>query len=357
MSNLRTEVQAFVKNYPNKIRFISGKWFDENDNEIKNIDRFFFNLANEKEFKPYFLFFKKPDDIHNFEELFIIGYGSDGIWCLPKTAKLVMDDVNNNRPRLVKEENLPFPLTYEQALIIGQMLFKPSWEYFYILTGIAHSGKSTFGNIVKQLFDEDVASVNLDELEGFKLAEAVKHRLIYSEEISNKELNCSNLKMLASKEEITVEPKFVTPYFVKTQSALLFNCNKAPKIDVEDSGILRRLIFYRRDKRIDNPDLSLEKKIYTEEELVQLATYAYYQIKDKTKEEFVSIFKRDTFNTIVKDNRAYKYYKEKGCKTYERYKDQCDIDDISSRYVLSERNWNGLIDYIQENDEEEKLPF
>jgi len=346
--NIRREVVDFKTAYPHKIRFISGKWFDENDDEINNIDKYLFELSSQPEFFKYFLFWKTPTDIHNWEELFVVGYGTNELWPLTKYARL------GAKVCTIEKEDLAFPLTYEQALIIGVMLFRPEEECFFICTGVGGSGKSTFGNIVKQLFSNDVANTPIDELAGFKLAEAVKHRLIYSEEISHGELNCSNLKMLASKQEITVEPKYLTPYEVKTQSAMFWNCNRAPKIDIEDSGNMRRLIFYRRDVKIENPDTSLNKKRYSEEELIKFAQYAYRCINECPN--WRDVFKKDTFNTIMKDNKIYKFYKE-GAKTYEEYKRKCYENDISERFRASDRTWNSVIDYIQENDDEEKLPF
>lgn len=352
MSNIKAEVVAFHDNYPNFVKWISGKWFDRNDNEIENIDKYFFELSIQREFYKDFLFFKVPDDIHKFEDLFITGYGDEmGMWPLPYYARKTYGCITGDLPL----GDLPFPLTLEQLLIIGVMLYLPKEEVFFITTGVGGSGKSTFGNIVKQLFNNDVAHTSLDDLRGFKLAEAVKKRLIYSEEISYGELNCNNLKMLASKQAITVEPKYMTPIEVQSQSALLFNCNRAPKIDIEDTGIMRRLVFYRRDNKIDNPDLSLRDKEYSEYELITIARHAFNAIKEH-EHDWRDFFKKDTFETLMKDNKVYRFYKMGGT-TYDKYVEMCEKAHIKDRFIMSQDNWQKMVDFIQENDEEEKLPF
>ena len=59
-----------------------------------------------------------------------------------------------------------------------------------ICRGIQGSGKSTFGNIICKIFDNDTAALNLSDLsDDFKLASGIDKRLIYSTEINSDEIN------------------------------------------------------------------------------------------------------------------------------------------------------------------------
>ena len=77
-----------------------------------------------------------------------------------------------------------------------------------------------------------------------------------------------NLKTLVSKQPVFANPKGLVGYTVKTQSALFYCCNKAPKMDLTDSGVLRRIVYYERNTKIKNPNASLKDKKFTRDELL-----------------------------------------------------------------------------------------
>ena len=240
---------------------------------------------------------------------------------------------------ITEKVELPFPLTKKQIVIINRLLFHPEDEVLFITTGVGQTGKSTFLNIICQLFDNDVARTSISDLSNeFSRAEAVKHRLIASDELAKGDLDNQILKTLASKQPMFVNPKHSTGYNVKTQSALFWCCNKAPRIDATDTGILRRIVFYCRNKVIENPDPSLNKKVYTEEELLLIARRALAFEDDNWRE----LFDRETHLTIMKDNSVYI------CRqfaTYSEYRDACNRKGLKA---YSEPNWKEIRELFTE---------
>lgn len=280
----QAEYQSRLNEMRRKYDVISGKIFYKGTaKEVKNIKR---------EITDAFSF--RPTDVEELVKGFYY-YNEDDWWPTPELIE---------KGKTIKPIKLPFDLDRKQLIILNRILFHPNEEILFIATGIGGSGKSTFLNIIKQIFG-DVYAANLSDLSNeFNVAEAVKHRLICSDELAKGELNCTNLKMLISKQIINVNPKHQTPYTVRAQSILFFCCNKAPRIDITDSGILRRIIYYERNTKIKNPNPNLKDKVYTEEELLQFIAFAW-SLESKLGSDWADEFKFETHKYLMKDNSVY----------------------------------------------------
>ncbi len=284
----------------------------------------------------------------------LISRGSDENWPeLPLVKKA------KELGPLSKNTKLAFDLDSKQLQLINIMLFHPEEERLFITTGIGGSGKSTFLNIIVQLFNNDVASATLEDLGDYsKLALAVKHRLIASDELNAGAINNGVVKTLASKQRLLIEQKYIPAYEVKTQTTLFFCCNKAPFIDVADSGLLRRIVFYERNTKIQNPIFGLQKRVYTEDELLDIARTAL-AYEDSN---WFSQFKEETNRYILKSNSIYLAYMasmEKKCYNgYNGYKDWCYQNGFKP---YNSSNWKEIYDEIikmvGESIDEDSLPF
>lgn len=324
------ELGCFVeKLYKAKIRFISGKWFAKDDKEIKLINRYISKATGKF----------NPKDITNIMDSFIMIYGDmNGNWCeLPIVREA------KELGGLSMDTKLPFDLDSKQLLIINRLLFHPEDEIMFICTGVGGSGKSTFLNIVKQLFDNDVSSATLSDLSnGFIVAQAIEHRLIASDELAKGELNNANLKTLISKQQVTANHKGRIPYDVKSQSALFFCCNNPPKIDITDTGILRRIVYYSRNTKIENPDKTLNKKEYTHDELLTIARVALSSECDN----WFDYFKEETHLNLVSNNSVYIYFKSEDYhESYSSYKTYCFDKNLKP---YSEPTYESILDLIKE---------
>ena len=313
---LRAEILASLKN----VNYINGKYFN-NDEEILYIDKYLSRticnnlgyLCNDsdlKEVKTLLINWSDPGD--KWPELPIVKEAR-------RLGKLTKDD----------GVELPFPLEPKQLMIINRLLFHPEDEVMFITTGVGGSGKSTFLNIIKQLFNNDCYSASVSDLSNnFVVAEAVKHRLIASDELAKGDLDTKVLKTLASKQNLAINPKNLPPHEVKTQSALFWCCNIAPRIDCTDTGILRRIIFYERNTKIANPDKSLNSKHYSYEELLIIARRSLAYEDD----EWDKYFKEESHYYIMKDNSVYLC----DANTYSEYKELCSAKGLKA---YSEPNW------------------
>lgn len=324
-----TPIDVAEKLYTQGYKFISGKFFDFNGIEVKNFKK---SLYTNTAIRPVL---QSDKDTQAIADTFIEMFGEVGDWYpLPiiKEAEALKDE--DLKP-------LAFPLSIKQLLIIKVLLTGNNEETFFILTGIGGSGKSTFANIIKQIFDNDVAPLTLQQLSGFELALGANKRLIYADELNSDDLNNGSIKTIVSNQEITINPKNEKPYQMRWQGKLLFSCNKPPRLDLSDSGIVRRITYFHMDTKIKNPDPSLQKKIYTHDDLVNIVAHALRvdssHWKDAFKFETREILRSTNSvwlcrnKVIGLENTTYDFYtteaKDKGLKAFSEPKFQ-DIKDL-----------------------------
>lgn len=338
-----------------EIQFISGKYFSKDHKEIKNIDRY---LS-----KTYYNITRKFISEHDLKylKLGIINNTNDEereIWYRSN----LIDEALQMEETGYSPTSLPFPLDDKQLTILYVLLFHPEYEVFFITTGVGGSGKSTFLNIVKQLFDDDVSSTPLSNLSNqFMLAEALKHRLIASDEIGAGEVDLPIIKTIVSKQRIQVNEKFGATYDTLAQSALFYCCNEAPKIDISDTGMLRRIVFYSRNTKIENPNPELQKRRYTKEELIDFILYAkkiegFYV--GKPIDEWKKLFKEETNVFLSTSSSVGLFMKEcikygQPVRDYQGYKNFCYRDNYKP---FSKRKFDEMMKWLLENyTDESKL--
>ena len=300
------DIHKIIKNLQNfNVRFISGKYFNQNNVEIKKIDEYIAQACLSNNCYP------KTSDIEEIKKFLQIT-SNEYLWpelpLVTEAKKLgpITKDMEENK-------NAPFELEPKQVLIL---------------------------NIITQIFGDDKAAIPLSELNGFMVAEAVKKRLIASDELGKGDLDTKILKTMISRQDLDVNPKFGKPFHVKCQSSLFYCCNKAPRIDITDTGILRRIIFYERDKAIENPNTALHDKKYSHDELLWFIrkALAYEEVYPEWKSYFID----ETHKYLMKDNSVYI------CRqfaTYSEYKDACSKKGLKA---YSEPNWKEIRELFTE---------
>ena len=346
------------------IEFISGKFFykDKNGykNEIKNIDKYIGKIYFEHARK-----FINERDLNYMKNGIINNPLSDEIVDWPRPA--IIDEALELKEKGYMPKQCPFPLDDKQLIILYILLFHPEQEVFFITTGIGGSGKSTFLNIIKQLFDNDVGSTPLGNLgDPFTLAEALKHRLIASDELGTGEVNLPIVKTIVSKQNIQVNEKYGATYTTRAQSALFFCCNQAPKIDISDTGMLRRIVYYSRNTKIINPDPSLKNKKWSHEDLIDFILCALkveFIFKEDDINSWKEPFKDETSCYLVTTNSVGLYFKyiHNGSHLidYAAYKEYCHSNGYKP---FAKHKYEEILEWIKNNycDEEilaKKPPF
>lgn len=308
-----TEVRRIVSDmFAKNIEWRSGKWYYKT-NEIYSISRYLFKIYNS---------INTMRDIDNVTSMFIDQYGeAEADWydtTVVRDAKKLLEG-SESLPEL------PVTLDEKQLKFINRVLL-PKDDHMYIVTGRGGTGKSTFINIVRQLFDNnDVVTLDLDDLSnGFMLAGAAGKRLIVSEELSDTVERNTKLKQIVSREPIKISPKFERTRDVRMQASLLFACNVPPKFDLSDNnGMGRRVVYYRMDKPIENPDINIKDKVLTHEERVIIAAHAL----SLDMSDWFEDFKQDTYECLCETNSVYLYsnreFKDCSDAEYISYADKC----------------------------------
>lgn len=343
-----------------KIEFISGKFFYKKK-EIKNIDKYLGKIYYDSTHKIIgdrdLKFFKNGIINNPVQEDLEMWYRPD-----------IIDEAMQQKAEGYMPREMPFPLDDKQLIILYILLFHPELEVFFITTGIGGSGKSTFLNIIRQLFDNDVSSTPIGDLGNpFILAEALKHRLIASDELGTGDVNLPVIKTIVSKQQIQVNEKFGATYTTRAQSALFFCCNQAPKIDIQDTGMLRRIIYYERNTKIKNPNPDLKNKKYSRQDLIDFILFAdsvSYIFKDNDIDAWKVYFKDETNCYLINSNSVGLYYKD--CKKknevvydYLHYRSYCTDNGYKP---FSRIKFDEILEWIKNNyaDEEtlaKKPPF
>ena len=316
--DIMDQVINYNDKYGDGLKFISGKWFDGSGKEIKDIKKYLlsFMMALKKTGANWkYIDLRDAKQLDDWMDTYIHLFGERGEWPEPE----IIEKAREGDPILP----LAFPLDEKQLKIIHLLCFRAKLQpLIFIITGVGGSGKSTFLNIIEQIFDDDVGHASLDDLDNpFQVEEAVKHRAIISSELRGKELDNRIIKQISDRETIQVNPKGRQPYEVSTQSVMVFATNLNPKIDVQDSGILRRIVFYCRNEKIPNPDPSQKRRRYTKEELINIVRAARtVDMSDCPLGEYPTAFEKETHDVIMRQNSVYIY---RDAKDYENYSSMC----------------------------------
>jgi putative DNA primase/helicase len=105
--------------------------------------------------------------------------------------------------------------------------------------GEGANGKGTLANILQALHHR-TAAVQLDALEGFKLAGMVGASLIYCDEAPQRGIHEQTLKSLIAGESVMVDRKYQDPLTLRIQGKWLVLANHFPAITDQSSGFWRR---------------------------------------------------------------------------------------------------------------------
>ena len=325
----RDIAELFVKK---GVRCLSGKWFCH-DKEIRNIREYLMRAS------PDIRSVSMLDNV--IDLLLILANNPNGKYPdMPILAEA---------QQISELKSLAFPLNNKQLMLINYLLnhSKYNEEIAIIICGCGGSGKSTFLNIIKKIFNNDYASLNLEQLANpFERAAAFGKRLICSDELSANELNNPSIKQIISNQEMSFNPKYGHPFQGTIQAALIFSCNKPPKIDLSDTGLLRRFVFYEMNKKIEKPDVTLQNKEYAYEELTNIVAHSLHINMTNWKD----CFKKETRKFLTENNNVWRFRK---CTIYEDYCNACYASNLKP---YSAPKWQDLLDLFSEWEQEEALP-
>ena len=236
-------------------------------------------------------------------------------------------------------ESIAFSFTHKELMILHYLLegeelgHQPYGIFFH---GVGGSGKSTVCNIFASIFgDIDTSKCSFSDFgSAFRRETIAGKRLWYDGDItvywSDKDANV--FKKIITHDKDQFEKKCKNPYVAQYRCKALFCCNNPPRFDVSDSGVLRRIIYYNKNTKIENPDPKLANKVYTHEELLDIVCMALLtDISD-----FYEVFREETQQIIMSGNSVAKYGM---IGDYESYVSKCYSANI---HPFSKEKWESL---------------
>lgn len=314
MNNVKTpyDIYAEFQRAGLYIELINGKWFlNKTEYALYGMDGLLNKLMN------YSPWMRNPTNARNFVS-FMIDVMSDMYSQWPELPIL------SKAKLLLKEGKLQppaYPLNTKELMIIHYILEgNDDQTYAIFFHGVGGSGKSTICNLIAKMFgDLDVSYCGFNQVgDKFARETLAGKRLWYDADINpNWSDSATNtLKKIITHDNDQFEKKGKNPYSANYQCKPLFCCNLVPKFDVSDSGILRRIVYYSKNEKIKNPDGSLARKQWTEDDLVNIAAHALNTPIDN----FYETFEAETKELIMSSNTVAKY----GLNVdYDIYKERC----------------------------------
>ena len=184
-----------------------------------------------------------------------------------------------------------------------------SMSRFIVLTGEKANGKSTFLEVLQEIYgNRNCSNLDINELdERFSTAELAGKLANIGDDISDEFMQgkaVANLKKVVSGNMLKGEYKGQDPFFFKPYVKLFFSANDIPKMRDKTGAVLRRMVIVPFNARFtsDDPDYDpyIAVKLKSEESLRYLVRLGVEGLR--------RILKQKDFTHAVKVDRAVRQY-------------------------------------------------
>lgn len=147
--------------------------------------------------------------------------------------------------------------------------FLPDTRYqkAMVFEGNGGNGKGSMTKIISALH-ENVASIRLDNIGSFGLAQLPNSSLVVVNEVPKKGIDEEMFKQLISGDSVVIEAKQKDQFTYRPFAKWLISCNAFPKISDESKGVWRRVMlikFLNNFEENKNIDVNIDNKIIANE--------------------------------------------------------------------------------------------
>lgn len=148
-------------------------------------------------------------------------------------------------------------------VFLGRLLYatgkKDRWQVMLYLQGVAGSGKSTLGLLVKMFFDaSDVGVLSNNAQTQFALADLYTKLIVLCFEVKhNFRLDQAELQSMISGEQLSLARKCKTAITMEWDIPLFFVGNEPPPVENASGSISRRMVRIKFDHKPQNSDPNL----------------------------------------------------------------------------------------------------
>lgn len=254
-------------------------------------------------------------------------------WGLSNIANSSMVRFNNGG-RLNEPPETFKTLKRNDFLFLNRVVFHANDNgRFWIISGAAGSGKSSLMNIAIQMLDGDFSAIENTKGSNFDMDQIVTRRIAYADDVTGDlPIPSGFLKSIVTHGNIAVDPKLRQKFTIRyPQSTIVFLSNEKPKINIGDSGILRRICWYKKTDPIKNPDWKRLTQSFSEWALSDLGlfllSFEEWLNSDSEKHDWFEYFKDDTIEMASASSTVFRFYRsiaetERSVKFH--YKGYCD---------------------------------
>lgn len=126
--------------------------------------------------------------------------------------------------------------------------------YFIILGGINKAGKSIIMRILQHMFKGFVGAVTIESINSqFGLAPYSRNLLCMGDDLGVEHLssNVGSFKSIVTGNTVLINEKHKSQYPLQVQANTVLGCNLLPVINVEDDGLMRRLLYFKFSEKLD----------------------------------------------------------------------------------------------------------